>query len=207
MTITTCPHCQMRILPRPDGTCPSCNSLVAQTEAPPPSKPSGAVVKRAAKPSERRKTAPKAGRSRPPAATSSREIEGVYREYHQTAKDVRTGSVRVLYRYLLAGIAIGVVSILISFLAWNQVLSGLTLVRQPSTASWVLIWFGIVVILGSLVLGAIKGEERGKARVRDIAQEWGGFPDFYKRYQKRYWPKDGMPAGPVYDKFLTILGK
>src|SRR4030042_2082371 len=124
MTIPTCPHCQMRIIPRTDGTCPSCNGLVAQKDAPPPStKATAGIIKHAAKTSERKPPAPKAGkavRSAPSAAPKAKEIESLYQEYLQTTKEVRQGARRVFYRYLALGIVIAAVSIVVSFFTWHH---------------------------------------------------------------------------------------
>jgi hypothetical protein len=208
MTITLCPHCQMRVLPKPDGTCPSCNGLIAQTDAPPPSKVSSAVAKQAAKAAERKKAAPKsaAARSRPPAPPSTREIPALYQDYQQTAVEVRRGVMRKFISYLVGGILLCAVSAGVSFFTWDEVFVD-NLARRPSTASWVLIWLGVVLLLGSIVLGAVKSEQWGNARVRDIAQDRAGYPEFYKAYKKRYWPKEGMISGPAYEKFLTLVGK
>jgi hypothetical protein len=208
MTITLCPHCQMRILPRPDGTCPSCNGLIAQTEAPPPSKSYGAVIKRAAKPAERKKAAAKTARPRPPAPPSARDIETLYQDYHQTAVEVRRESVRSFTPYLIGGIVLCVVSILLSFTTWDQV-QGIDVAKisEPSTATWLLIWIGVILLLGSILLGAIKGGQWGKTLVRDIAQDRVGFPEFYKAFTRRVWPKEGMVSGPALEKFLKIVGK
>lgn len=206
MTITTCPHCQMRVLPRPDGTCPSCNGVIAQTEATPPSRTSGAVVKRSAKPVEKKKAAVKNARPRPPAPSSTRDIEMLYTDYHQTAVEVRRESVRAFYPYLIGGIVLCVVCVILSFTTWDQVLKE-TMTRQPSTASWVLIWLGVGLLLGSILLGAIKGDQWGNVLVRDIAQDRAGFPEFYKAFKKRFWPKEGMVSGPALEKFKTIIGK
>src|SRR4030042_381160 len=120
MPITLCPHCQMRVWPRRDGTGPSCNGLITQTEAPPPSpKSSAAIIKRAAKGAGRRKTASKTVRSGQPASPGPREIESIYQDYLQTAKDVRKGSLHIFYPYLIAGIVIAVLGILLSFRTWE----------------------------------------------------------------------------------------
>jgi uncharacterized Zn finger protein (UPF0148 family) len=207
MTITTCPHCQLRVLPRPDGTCPSCNGLIAQTESSQPSKTSSAVIKRAAKAAGRKKTPAKSAATRAPAASNAKEIEAAYQEYLQTAKDVRVGSLHVFYPYLIAGIILGVVCIILSFFTWDQTLEVFDLTWHPSTATWVFVWLGFAVLLVGIVLGAVKGDQWGNAQGREIAQDRPGFPDFYKAFQKRFWPKEGLPAGPAYNKLLSILGK
>lgn len=211
MTITTCPHCQMRIIPRPDGTCPSCNGLIAQTDSPPPSpKMSAAVIKRAAKTPERKQPAAKAAkavRSARPAPPNTKEIEPIYQDYLQITKDVRKGALRIFYPYLALGIVIAVVCIVISFFTWQEQLDVFTLKVQPVPLTWVLIWGGIVVGLGVIVLGAFKGDGWGLAQAREIAKGRIGFPDFYKAFLKRFWPKEGTPTGPALDKLLTILGK
>jgi uncharacterized Zn finger protein (UPF0148 family) len=206
MPITTCPHCHMRIWPRPDGSCPSCNGLITQTEAPAPaSKSSAAVIKRAAKAADKKKTASRA--AKPPAPPSAREIEPLYQDYLQTAKDVRQSSLRVFYPYLALGIAVAVVGIVISFFTWQQKVADVGFTGVPSPLSWVLIWGGIVVCLGLIVLGAIKGDQWGLIQAREIAKDRIGFPEFYKAFVKRFWPKEGMITGPVLNKFLVFLGK
>ena len=206
MPITTCPHCNMRIWPKPDGSCPSCNGLISQAEAPAPAgKSSAAVIKRAPKTTDRKKAASRA--ARPPAPPSAREIEPLYQDYLQTAKDVRQGSLRVFYPYLATGIAVAVVLIAASFFTWQEKLVVLTMKPQPVPLTWVLIWSGIVLCLGIIVLGSFKGDQWGLVQARDIARDRMGFPEFYKAFLKRVWPKEGMIAGPVLDKFLGILGK
>jgi uncharacterized Zn finger protein (UPF0148 family) len=32
MNITTCPYCKMKVIPKEDGTCPSCQSIISQKE-------------------------------------------------------------------------------------------------------------------------------------------------------------------------------
>jgi uncharacterized Zn finger protein (UPF0148 family) len=205
MPITTCPHCHMRIWPRPDGSCPSCNGLITQTEASAPaSKSSSAVIKRSAKAANRKKTASRA--AKPPAPPSAREIEPLYRDYLQTAKDVRQSALRVFYPYLALGIVLAVVCIILSFFTWQSELSvDLTLKPQPVPLTWVLIWGGIVVCLGLIVLGAFKGDQWGLVQARELAKDRTGFPEFYKAFIKRFWPKEEMITGPALKKFLVFL--
>jgi hypothetical protein len=206
MPITTCPHCHMRIWPRPDGSCPSCNGLITQTEAPAPaSKSAAAVIKRAAKSADKKKTASRA--AKPPAPPSAREIEPLYWDYLETAKDVRQSSLRVFYPYLALGIAVAVVGVAISFLTWQQKVADVGFTRVPSPMTWVLVWGGIAIGLGLIVLGALKGDQWGLAQAREIAKDRTGFPEFYKAFVKRFWPKEGMITGPALNKFLTFLGK
>jgi uncharacterized Zn finger protein (UPF0148 family) len=211
MTITTCPHCQMRVIPRPDGTCPSCSGLIAQTESPPsPPRTSAAVIKRTAKTAERKSPASKsakAARSAPPAPPSAKDVEPLYQEYLQITKDVRKGARRVFYPYLALGIAVAVVCIAVSFLTWQEKLVGFALKSQPVPLTWVLIWGGIFAGLVLIVVGAIRGDRWGLSQAREIAKERIGFPEFYKAFLKRLWPKEGMPVGPAFDKLLTMLGK
>ncbi|MGB7538074.1 MAG: hypothetical protein WBM17_06015 [Anaerolineales bacterium] len=206
MPITTCPHCHMRIWPRPDGSCPSCNGLITQTEAPAPaSKSTAAVIKRAAKSADKKKTASRA--AKPPAPPSAREIEPLYWDYMETAKDVRRSSLRVFYPYLALGGAVAVVGIVISFFTWQEKLVEFAKKPQPVPLTWVLIWGGIVIGLGLIVLGALKGDQWGLAQAREIAKDRIGFPEFYKAFVKRFWPKEGMITGPALNKFLGFLGK
>ncbi|MBN2085162.1 MAG: hypothetical protein JW748_08030 [Anaerolineales bacterium] len=206
MPITTCPHCHMRIWPRPDGSCPSCNGQIAQTEAPAPaSKSSAAVIKRAAKAADRKKPASRAAKS--PAAPSARDIELLYQDYLQTAKDVRRSALRVFYPYLALGIAVAAVCIAISFFTWQQKLADIGFTKVPGPLTWVLIWGGLFVCLGIIVLGAIKGDQWGLVQAREIAKDRTGFPEFYKAFIKRFWPKEGMITGPVLGKFLVFVGR
>jgi hypothetical protein len=206
MPITTCPNCHMRIWPRPDGSCPSCNGLITQTEAPAPaSKSTAAVIKRAAKAADKKKTASRA--AKPPAPPSAREIEPLYQDYLQTAKDVRQNALRVFYPYLALGIAVAVVGIAVSFFTWQQKVADVGFKFVPGPLSWVLIWGGIAVCLGLIVLGAIKGDQWGLVQAREIAKDRTGFPEFYRAFVKRFWPKEGMITGPALEKFLTFLGK
>jgi hypothetical protein len=199
----------MRILPRPDGTCPSCNGLVARKEAPPPAKPSGAVIKRSTKVVEREKAAPvKASRARTPAASGSRDVETLFTDYHQTAVEVFKESVRAFYPYLIGGIVLCVVCVLLSYTTWDQVTGiDVAVTRKPSTATWILVWLGVALLLGSILLGALKGDQWGNILVRDLAQDRAGFPEFYKAFKKRFWPKEGIVSGPALEKFKKIIGK
>ncbi len=206
MPITTCPHCHMRIWPRPDGTCPSCNGLITQTEAPAPaSKSSAAVIKRAAKAAEKKKTSSRS--AKPPAPPSARDIQPLYQDYLQTAKDVRRSVLRVFYPYLAAGIAVAAVGIAVSFLTWQEKVADVGFKFVPSPLSWVLIWGGVVIGLGLIVLGAVKGDQWGLVQAREIAKDRTGFPEFYRAYVKRFWPKEGMVTGPELAKFLTFVGR
>jgi hypothetical protein len=207
MTITTCPHCQLRVLPRADGTCPSCNGLIAQTESSLSSKTSGAVIKRAAKAAGRKKTAAKPAATRAPAAPNAKEIEAAYQDYLQTAKDVRAGSLHVFYPYLIGGIVLGVLCVILSFFTWDINRNVFPYTNQPGPTTWVFIGLGIFILFAAIILGAVKGDQWGNAQGREIAQDRAGFPDFYKAFQKRFWPKEGLPTGPTYDKLLSILGK
>jgi F0F1-type ATP synthase membrane subunit c/vacuolar-type H+-ATPase subunit K len=197
----------MRIWPRPDGSCPSCNGLIAQADiAPRPAKTSAAIIKRAAKETGRRKTAARKGRSAPPSPPSEREMEPVYLDYLQTARDVRRGSLRVFYPYLAVGIIIAVACIALSFATWQEQLVVFTKELQPVPFTWVLIWGGIVSCLGCIVLGAVQGDRWGSAQAREIAKDRSGFPEFYKAFLRRYWPKEGMISGTAFAKFLLFLG-
>jgi hypothetical protein len=207
MALTICPHCQMRILPRLDGTCPSCNNLITQTETPPPSKPSGAVIKRAAKSADRRKAASAAGRSRPQASPNAQAVEAAFSKHLETAQIVWKGSLRVALSYIVAGLILGVICVIFSFFTWEQEWGINSFVNKPSSATWVFIWIGVAVFLGFALFGAVKGNQWGKAQVRDIIHENPGFADFYKAYLRRYWPKSGMPVGPALDKFVEMIGK
>jgi uncharacterized Zn finger protein (UPF0148 family) len=208
MTITTCPHCHMRVLPRSDGTCPSCNGLIAQTESPPAPKASGVVIKKRAAPppkkAARKKAAAKRAPSRKPAPPKAREVETLYQEYHRTALEVRRESIRTFLPYLIGGAILCAICTILNFFTWEEVLKA-DVVRRPSTVSWILIWTGVILLLGSALLGAIKGVQQGRALVRDIAQERAGFPEFYKAFIGRVWPKDGKISGPAYEKFLDII--
>lgn len=208
MTITTCPHCHMRVLPRSDGTCPSCNGLVAQTEAPPAPKASGVIIKKRSAPppkkTARKKAAAKSAPSRKPAPPKAREVEALYQEYHRTALEVRRESVQAFLPYLIGGVILCAVCIILNFLTWEKVLK-VDVVSRPSTASWILIWTGVILLIGSALLGAVKAVQHGRTLVRDIAQERAGFPEFYKAFIGRVWPKEGKISGPAYDKFLAII--
>jgi uncharacterized Zn finger protein (UPF0148 family) len=205
MTITTCPHCNMRVLPRSDGTCPSCNGLVAQTEAPAAPKRSGGIIKKRAADKPTKKAVRKTVTAkRAPSSPKKQEVEALYAEYHRTAVEVRGESVRVFLPYLIGGIVLCAACIILNFLTWEQVLR-VDLVYQPSTASWLLIWAGVILLFGASLLGAIKGIQHGRILVRDIAQERVGFPAFYKAFIGRFWPKEGAISGAAYDKFLDIV--
>ncbi len=125
----------------------------------------------------------------------------------QTAKDVRRSVLRVFYPYLAAGIAVAAVGIAVSFLTWQEKVADVGFKFVPSPLSWVLIWGGVVIGLGLIVLGAVKGDQWGLVQAREIAKDRTGFPEFYRAYVKRFWPKEGMVTGPELAKFLTFVGK
>jgi hypothetical protein len=196
----------MRVWPRPDGTCPSCNGLITHWESPPPPKPSSAVIKRPPKAADRKKSVSRTGRSAA-SSTAVRDIEPVYQDYLQTAKEVRQGTLGVFYRYLAGGIAFAVVCIIVSFLTWQEKLVEFTKKLQPVPLTWVLIWCGIVVGIGIVVLGAFQGDHWGHVQAREIAKDRIGFADFYRAFLKRSWPKEGMISGPMLDTFLVFIGR
>jgi hypothetical protein len=203
-SITTCPHCHMRVLPRPDGTCPSCNGLIQEAPAP-VKRAAAAVVKPAPKSAERRKAGAKPARS---AAPSAKEIEPVYRDYLQTANDIWRETLGAFYPYLIAGIVVCLALIAVSFATWEPNLNNVDpMVRVPNSLTWVLIWAGVAALLILIVIGAFVGERRANADVRGLAQDKQGLPDFYRAFIRRYWPKEGMVSGPALDKFLTMIGK
>ena len=161
MPITTCPHCHMRIWPRPDGTCPSCNGLITQTEATAPaSKSSAAVIKRAAKAADKKKTA-----SRSSKASGSAQRAGYRTALPGLPADGQGRAPKCLARFL--SLPRGGDRRRRS-LHRRQLLhlaaesGGYRLqARVPGPLSWVLIWGGIVVCLGLIVLGADQGRSMG----------------------------------------------
>jgi hypothetical protein len=177
-------------------------------EARPPSpKSTAAVIKRTAKKTARRKTASKKGRSAAPPSPTPREIESVYQDYLQTAKEVRRGSLRVFLPYLVIGIVIAITCIISSFFTWGEKLGIDRLERAPTPFTWVLIWGGILICLGLIVLGAFTGDQWGHVQAREIAKDRVGFPEFYRAFLKRFWPKEGMVTGSAYEKFLKFIGE
>jgi hypothetical protein len=206
MRITTCPNCQMRVLPKPDGTCPSCYALIPQEGAVPAPKPSVPISKKETKTAGRKRAAPKPARPVASAAPSNQSAEQTFADYLKTAQDILNGSLRAGLPYLLAGVFLAIGCFVISRLTWESVYLD-TMVQKPSTLSWVFFWLGIASILGSALLGALKGNQWGKIQIREIVRTRMGFPEFYKAYVRRYWPKIGMPIGPAYDTFLTMIGK
>jgi hypothetical protein len=207
MRITTCPNCQMRVIPKPDGTCPSCYAVIPAEGTTPVAKAPAAPVKKETKGASRKKPAAKAARSSVSAAPAVESPDLVYEEYFQTALDIWRGSLRVfLLPYFVAGVILGVVCFVVSRLTWEWVLLD-TRVLRPSSLSWVLFWLGIAIVLVSAAIGILKADQWAKIQIREIVRTRVGFPDFYKAYRKNYWPKTGMPAGEAYDKFLSLIGK
>jgi hypothetical protein len=186
-SITTCPHCHMRVLPRPDGSCPSCNGLIKETDSPAPVKrTAAATVKPGPKGAARRKSGTRAGRAASSSAPSAKEIEPVY-------------------PYLIAGIILFLAMVAVSFTTWQQDLVE-PQVRAPGPTTWLLILIGFVVMIALIVVGLLQGNRLGNLEIRDLAQEKPGLPAFYRAYVRRAWPKEGMISGPALDKFLTMLG-
>jgi hypothetical protein len=207
MRITTCPNCQMRVIPKPDGTCPSCYAVIPAEDTTPVAKVAAAPVKKETKVAARKKPAAKAARSSVPAAPAAESPDLIYEDYFQTALDIWRGSLRVfLLPYFVAGVILGIVCFVVSRLTWEWVLLD-TRVLQPSSLSWVLFWLGIAIILVSAAIGILKADQWAKVQIREIVRTRAGFPEFYKAYRKNYWPKTGMPAGEAYDKFLSLVGK
>jgi hypothetical protein len=205
-SITTCPHCHMRVLPRPDGTCPSCNGLINETEAPAPLKRSAAIVKSAPKSAARKKAGAKSGRAAPSAPLSAKEIEPVYRDYLQTAKDIWRMSVRAVNPYLIGGLVIFLALVGISFATWQPDLVE-PKIRAPGPTTWLLILIGFILLVALIVIGFLQGNRRGNVEIRDLAREKPGLPAFYRAFLRRYWPKEDMISGPALDKFLAMIGK
>jgi hypothetical protein len=206
MRITTCPNCEMRVIPKADGTCPSCYAVIPPEGTAPAVKVAAAPAKKETKAVARKKPAAKAVRSAPSAAPVAQSPDLIYGDYFNTALDIWRGSLRVfLFPYFLAGVILGVVCFVASRLTWEWVVHD-TQVLQPSSMSWVLLWLGIAVVLTSAVVGILKADQWAKIQIREIVRTRTGFPDFYKAYRKNYWPKTGMPSGEAYDKFLVIIG-
>jgi hypothetical protein len=205
-SITTCPHCHMRVLPRPDGSCPSCNGLIKETDSPAPVKrTAAATVKPGPKGAARRKSGTRAGRAASSSAPSAKEIEPLYEAYRSTAVDIWQMSVRAVYPYLIAGIILFLAMVAVSFTTWQQDLVE-PQVRAPGPTTWLLILIGFVVMIALIVVGLLQGNRLGNLEIRDLAQEKPGLPAFYRAYVRHAWPKEGMISGPALDKFLTMLG-
>jgi hypothetical protein len=194
----------MRVIPKADGTCPSCYAVIPPEGTAPAAKVAASTAKKGTKAAGRKKPAAKAARPSLPAAQSP---DLIFEDYFQTALDIWRGSLRVfLFPYFLTGVILSVICFVVSRLTWDWV-SLDTMVLQPSTLSWILLWLGIALILASAVVGILKADQWAKIQIREIVRTRTGFPDFYKAYRKRYWPKTGMPAGEAYDTFLTIIEK
>jgi hypothetical protein len=207
MRITTCPNCQMRVLPKADGTCPSCYAVIPAEGAMPVTKAPAAPVKKETKTAGKKKPAAKSARASLPTASPAQSPDQIYEEYLQTALEIWRGSLRVfLFPYFVSGAILGIACFILSRLTWEMVPLE-TMVLQPSSLSWVLFWLGIGIILASAVIGFFKADQWAKVQIRDIVHTRTGFPDFYKAYRKNYWPKTGMPAGDAYDTFLSLIGK
>ena len=195
----------MRVLPKADGTCPSCYAVIHPEETATVAKPVAAPVKKETKASGRKKLAVKAARSAASPAPAAQSPDQTYAEYSQTALEIWRGSLRVfLLPYFLIGVILGIASIIASRFAWEWVVLD-TQVNRPSSLSWVLFWLGIAFVLVLAVVGILKADEWAKIQIREIARTDTGFPDFYRAYRKNYWPKTGMPSGAAYDTFLSII--
>ncbi len=207
MRIVTCPNCQMRVIPKADGTCPSCYAMIPPEGTPPVVKTAATPAKKDSKAAGRKKPAAKESRGASVSAPAAQSPDQIYAEYFRTALDIWRGSLRVfLLPYFLTGVILGVVSIIASRFTWEQVVLE-TLVQRPSSLSWVLLWLGIVFILVMAVVGILKADQWAKVQMREIVRTQTGFPDFYKAYRKNSWPKTGMPSGESYDTFLSIIGR
>jgi hypothetical protein len=199
----------MRVIPKADGTCPSCYAVIPPEGTVPAEKVPAAAAKPAKKETKaaaRKKPAAKAARSAPPAAPAAQSPDLIYEDYFQTALAIWRGSLRVfLLPYFVGGVVLGAVLIVVSRFTWEEVALD-TMVLRPTSMSWVLLWIGIAIVLLSAVVGILKADQWAKIQIREIVRTRTGFPDFYKAYRKNYWPKTGMPAGESYEKFLSIIG-
>jgi hypothetical protein len=200
----------MRVIPKADGTCPSCYAVIPPEGTAPAAKVSAAPIKKESKAAGRKKPAAKAARSSAsaaPAAPAAQSPDLIYDDYFQTALAIWRGSLRVfLFPYFLTGVILSAVLFVVSRLTWDWVVQD-TRVLQPTSSSWILFWLGIAAILVSAVVGILKADQWAKIQIREIVHTRTGFPDFYKAYRKNHWPKTGMPAGAAYDTFLAIIGK
>jgi len=197
----------MRVIPKADGTCPSCYAVIPPEGTPPVVKAAAAPAKKEAKAAGRKKPAAKEARTAAASAPAAQSPDQIYADYFQTALDIWRGSLRVfLLPYFLTGVILGVVSIIASRFTWEQVVLD-TMVQRPSSLSWLLFWLGIALVLVLAGVGILKADQWAKVQIREIVRTLTGFPDFYRAYRKNYWPKTGMPAGEAYDTFLSIIGK
>jgi hypothetical protein len=206
MSITVCPHCKMRIIPKQDGTCPSCFAVLTQEEMAGPPRPSGILPKKGPKTAGRKKAsvAKRTAADLPSSARVS-NTEHLYWDYRQTAEDVWKGSLRAAFPYHLCGLLIGFASFALSFLTWERVYIGSQ--RTPSSASWIFLWLGVISIFVFLLIGIFKANQWSHSKIRDLVHIRPGFQEFYKSFLRRNWPKDALAAAPKLDQFLAIIGK
>jgi hypothetical protein len=206
MSITVCPHCKMRIIPKQDGTCPSCFAILTQEEIAGPPRPTGILPKKGPKTAARKKTAGgKKSAADLPAGNRIPEAEQLYWEYRQTAEEVWKGSLRASIPYYAAGILIGIALFMISYFTWERVYVSSPL--APSQSSWIFFWLGIISIFIFVLVGIIKGSEWSHAKIRELVHLRPGFQKFYGAFLRRNWPKDPLTVAPMLDQFLTMIGK
>jgi hypothetical protein len=206
MSITVCPHCKMRIIPKQDGTCPSCFAILTPEEIVKTPQPAEIPPKKGAKAASRRKSAGgKKAAAELPSAHRAPDAEQLYWEYRQTAEEVWKGSLRASIPYYLAGILTGVAFFLLSYLTWERIY--VSSPRAPSQASWIFFWLGIIAIFIFALVGIFKGNQWSHAKIRELVHFRPGFQKYYGAFLRRNWPKDPLAAEPKVEPFLAMIGK
>lgn len=121
------------------------------------------------------------------------EVEQIYSDYVQAAKDLGKGSLRVVAPYLILGAIFLCGGLSSIFWAGYRTMGNL-------------MFWGVVLSLGIEVVGIIIQGRWLKQEVARITRQKPGFDEFYKMYRKRGWLM-GSLTGSKYEQFLTIIGR
>jgi len=118
------------------------------------------------------------------------KIDAIYDDYLEEVKRVKKEWTRTFNLYRLGGL-LGILIMIVTLFG-----------KLPPSAFWA----GAFLVLIMIVLGLFLASARAKKEAEKTAQTKPGFAEFYKLFQRRYWPYQ-IVAGEKYDKFLSIIGR
>ena len=232
MSIVTCPKCKMRVIPKPDGTCPSCQAVIGQK--PPPDHP--VRVKQPPADISLEQQEKITGGKKPPVEKVDIDIKETYHAYIQKANEItRRSTLNILVPFLAVAILILlgrplVNNYLAPKLAWAEIdkkyspntdlMLGLPQVQAELYAVTLRLkgkvdfWGGILAIPFP-ILGLILTQRRMSQEATRAGRSMRGFKAFFQRdygfIRKghtwgRYWPKN-FPSGGKREEFLRLTSK
>ncbi|NWF65792.1 MAG: hypothetical protein HXY38_16090 [Chloroflexi bacterium] len=124
MNITTCPKCKMRVLPKSDGTCPSCGAVIRQKAFTPRLPKEDRAKKSVTRVPNGYPEENARGANRPQKIAS---LEETYRDYLQEAEDItRWAGVNIILPFLLLSVIVILtkplaISYIAPKMAWTEV--------------------------------------------------------------------------------------